>query len=152
MWPYYVAYQEFVGPYTSVSPTMETVYQWLQANDITSSTWIGLYYDNPQTTPSESLRSEVWSLITKEQLLVSSSVYSVKTIPARKSIVATFPYKNKFSYMIGPMKVYPALEKYLSAMGYVSWSQDLPTIELYDMDAKQIIYIVQPTVTGMVNN
>jgi hypothetical protein len=37
----------------------------------------------------------------------------VKTIAAGNSIVVEFPLKNALSYMIGPMKVYPVITKYM---------------------------------------
>jgi hypothetical protein len=42
------------------------------------------------------------------------------------------------SYMIGPMKVYPVITKYMLSKWY---SNRVPMIELYDMAAKKIYYI-----------
>lgn len=42
--------------------------------------------------------------------------------------------------MIGPMRVYPAITKYMSEKGY---SHEVMMAELYDTIAKKIYYIVE---------
>jgi hypothetical protein len=37
----------------------------------------------------------------------------IKTLSPGKKIVVEFPMKNTFSMMIGPMRVYPAITKYM---------------------------------------
>lgn len=58
------------------------------------------------------------------------------------SMVAEFPIKNSVSYMAGVIKVYPALKKYMIAKGY---SSEVPVMELYDMVAKKIYYVIEIT-------
>lgn len=145
MGPYVVAYQAVTGPYTEVGPAMNEVYEGLLENDIQSTVGVGLFYDDPRVVAPEDLRSEVGSLITEEDTKLESTAYEIKRIPARKSIVAKFPYKNALSYMLGPIKIYPALEKYMAEHGYVQGTgEELPAIELYDMEANEIVYILQP--------
>jgi hypothetical protein len=43
------------------------------------------------------------------------------------------------SYMVWPIKVYPVLNAYLKKKSYHT---DLPRIELYDLSAKKIYFIV----------
>jgi hypothetical protein len=42
--------------------------------------------------------------------------------------------------MIGPMKVYPVITKYMKDNEYTS---EVPMVELYDMLAKKIYYIAE---------
>jgi len=44
--------------------------------------------------------------------------------------------------MIGPMKVYPVIAKYMKDKGY---NNEVPMVELYDMMAKKIYYIANIT-------
>jgi hypothetical protein len=57
-------------------------------------------------------------------------------------MVVEFPLKNSLSYMIGPMKVYPVIAKYMKDKGY---NNEVPMVELYDMMAKKIYYIANIT-------
>lgn len=42
--------------------------------------------------------------------------------------------------MIGPMRVYPVITKYMEENGYTN---EIPMVELYDMVAKKIYYIAE---------
>ena len=63
--------------------------------------------------------------------------YKIKTLAQGEYIVARFPFKGKMSVMIGIMKVYPAIDKYVKENGY---SEKGPIAEIYDMPNKMIVY------------
>ncbi len=142
--PNTVAYAEFVGPYAKTGPVMNQVRDDLVAEDIKPTSGFGLYFDNPKTTPKEELRSEVGSIIAPEdiaKLTQSGEKYKVKTIEKKNSLVLEFPYKNMLSFMIGPMKAYSVMEKYMAEKG-IEWTEDMSTMEIYDIKNKMITYIV----------
>ncbi|MEI8091522.1 MAG: hypothetical protein WCG98_04790 [bacterium] len=55
-------------------------------------------------------------------------------------VVVEFPYKNSFSYMVGPIRVYPVVNAYLKEKGY---NTGVARTELYDVTAKKIYYIAE---------
>ena len=143
--PYTVAYKSHVGPYTKVGPVMDIVYQSLVAQEINPTLGYGEYFDNPKTTPKEEMRSEVGSIIPESEISKldqTGEKYKVKTIARANSLVVEFPYKNMLSFMVGPMKIYPVMEKYMIANG-MEWTEDMPAMEIYDMEDKLITYIVE---------
>jgi hypothetical protein len=65
---------------------------------------------------------------------------SFKTIEKQKYLVAEFPIKNMLSYMLGPIKIYPAFSRYLKDKNI-----GVPTkgLELYDMTNKTIVFMME---------
>jgi hypothetical protein len=65
-----------------------------------------------------------------------SMKYQVKILPESKYIVTEFPFKGGMSIMVGIMKVYPAIAKYIEKKdlkdGYI--------MEIYDCPNKIITY------------
>ncbi|MBU1046855.1 GyrI-like domain-containing protein [Patescibacteria group bacterium] len=144
MGPYTMAYAEHIGPYTKVGPVMDQIYNDLVEKDINSTMGYGRYFSNPKITPKEDLRSEVGSIIKEEDILKldrTGEKYKVRTLPKANYLVVEFPYKNMLSFMIGPMKIYPIMEKYMLEND-IEWSNDMPSMEIYDMENKTIIYLV----------
>jgi len=138
--PYVIAYERFTGPYAKTGPVFERVYKAVKAKGIDTTRGLGIYYDDPAKVPAKKLRSDCGVVIEEKDLprfRKVKSQFKVKWIPKKDSVVIEFPIKNKFSYMIGPMKAYPALTKYAKKKGY-KWGM---TYELYD-EAKQKIYFV----------
>jgi hypothetical protein len=62
--------------------------------------------------------------------------YQVKTVPEENCLVVEFPFKGSFSILVGMIKVYPVIEKYITENNY----QDGPIMEIYDVPNKKIIY------------
>lgn len=143
MGPYTFAYLSFTGSYYKVGPTMDSITQALQDDGIVAEKWLGIYYDDPAQVPEDQLRSEIWAIIESKdisKLKRNSEKYLVKTIPANKSVVATFPIKNNLSYMVWPMVVYPILTQYMTEKNYNLMTE---TMELYDMTGKITYYFVK---------
>lgn len=140
MWPYTIAYTQFTGAYAKVWPSMTMVYDVLSGAGVTSSTGIGIYYDDPALVSWTELRSDVGAVIDLRDItkLNKKSAIKLTTLSEKPSIVVEFPLKNNVSYMIGPMKVYPAIAKYMTEKGYTTWGA---MIEIYDIAAKKIYYI-----------
>lgn len=144
MGPYTIAYTEFVGDYSKVWPSMDKVYLALSGAGILSATGVGIYYDDPAAISGENLRSDVGAIVVGNEItkVPQSAELKIKNIGGKMSMVAEFPIKNSVSYMAGVIKVYPALKKYMIAKGY---SSEVPVMELYDMVAKKIYYVIEIT-------
>ena len=142
MGPYTMVYVEFIGNYSLVGPSMDKVYEILSWAGIGSFTGVGIYYDDPIAVAPENLKSDVGAVIDPQEVKNISQDQEIKTrnISAKQSIVIKFPLKNSVSYMAGVIKVYPALKKYMKAKGY---KMEVPVMELYDMTAKKIYYVVE---------
>lgn len=142
--PYTIAYTEFVGDYSKVWPSMDKVYLALSGVGILSATGVGIYYDDPAVISGENLRSDVWAIVVGDEItkVPQSAEIKIKNIGGKMSMVAEFPIKSAVSYMAGVIKVYPALKKYITEKGY---SSEVPVMELYDMVAKKIYYVIEIT-------
>lgn len=140
---YTIAYTWFVGDYGKVWPAMNAVYDILSGAGISSVTGVGIYYDDPAVVSGAKLRSDVGAMIDAKDIskLKKNTAVVTKTIAAGTKIVVEFPLKSNISYMIGPMRVYPVIAKYMEA----KWYKAVPMTELYDMTAKKIYYIAEIT-------
>lgn len=144
MGTYTIAYTSFTGEYSKVGPSMTMVYDILSGAGIVSATGVGIYYDDPAVVSWIDLRSDVGAVIDSKDAnkLANNTGVKVTTLPAWIKMVVEFPLKNSLSYMIGPMKVYPVIAKYMKDKGY---NNEVPMVELYDMMAKKIYYIANIT-------
>lgn len=142
--PYTIAYTEFVGDYSKVWPSMDKVYVALSWAGILSATGVGIYYDDPAVISGENLRSDVGAIVVGNEItkVPQSNEIKIKNIGGKMSMVAEFPIKSAASYIAGVMKVYPALKKYMTEKGY---SSEVPVMELYDMVAQKIYYVIEIT-------
>ena len=139
--PYTYVYERFVGPYEDSGAVFSKLYKSLLADGIKTGRAIGIYYDNPKKVPAKELRSDCGCIINEKDFPVLPRLlekYQAKTLPAGKRLAAEFPYRNRLSYMIGPVKVYPVLMKYVREKGLKISS----AIEIYDMPEGKIIYAV----------
>lgn len=141
--PYTFAYVEHVGPYHEVGKVMMELDNKMRKLGFNSTDGLGIYYDDPKKTPKNKLRSEVGSIITvddMDKIENNRDKLNFKTIEKQKYLVAKFPIKNILSYMLGPMKIYPAFEKHLKDKNI-----GVPTkgLELYDMTNKTIFFMME---------
>lgn len=51
-----VAYK-FIGPYENLSPCFDQLWEWVERHQVPASRTIGIYWDNPDFTPANQLRS-----------------------------------------------------------------------------------------------
>lgn len=139
---YKVIGREITGPYSEAGKAIEKVNRELKNKGVISSKSFGIYYDDPKTTPSEKCRSFLGVILEEKNLVKISKINTegLKTDSIRPSaaVVAEFPLKISLSYMIGPMKTYPKLSKYIEEHKY----HMTLSMEVYDMDAEKIIYIM----------
>lgn len=119
--PYTYAYEKFVGPYWDTEHVFQKVERSLKAEGIATDKAIGIYYDDPAKAAKEKLRSDCGLVLEEKDLSKVPDLkkkYMVATMPKKMSIVVEFTARNKLSYMLGPMKGYPALMKYAQGKGY----------------------------------
>ncbi|MBN1532618.1 MAG: hypothetical protein JXA20_08150 [Spirochaetes bacterium] len=139
--PYTFAYEEFVGDYKESGPVFDRVYRALATAGFNTTRGIGVYFDNPAEVPADKLRSHCGVLIDRgdaARINLLEKQFKIGRIGLQRSMVAEFPIKGTLSYMIGPMRAYPALADYAKGKGYgihVSY-------EVYDENSKTIYYIV----------
>lgn len=141
--PYNFAYVEHIGPYSGVGKPMEKLDEKMCAAGFNSRDGIGLYYDDPKTTSSEELKSEVGFIIINEDMGKidgAKEEFDFQILPAGDYAVAEFPIRNILSYMLGPMKVYPAIDAFVTEKNLTASG---PGIEIYDMAAKKIFFLMK---------
>ncbi len=112
MGPFHFAYREMVGTdFSKVREITTALDAELRSKGLTSLQQFDLF--NPEGG------GEIGFVVSENeaQQLLSSSI-RIKTIPAQQCMVTTFPWKNPISYMIGFMKVDPALEAHRKKNGY----------------------------------
>jgi hypothetical protein len=136
-------YEPFVGPYSKTREPMDRLYYGLlDGEKIETYKGLGIYFDNPANTPAEKCRSIVGEVIEPRDLgkidALKAKGFKVAELPAGERLTAEFPFANPMSIMLGIMKVYPAIGAALNSSGGTQGAM----IELYDVPAKKIRYIV----------
>lgn len=141
--PFTIAYTEHIGPYTGVGEPMMRLDEEMRAAGFNPTDGIGIYYDDPAKVPADELRSEVGAVIPDDEMdLIDENQgnFDFQTLERMNYLVAEFPIKNNLSYMLGPMKVYPAFAKYLEEKGIAVPDKG---IEYYDMVNKKILFMME---------
>lgn len=137
-----VVYETYIGDYSNVGDLQNEIDDSLRHDGINSTKGFGIYYDNPKEIEKNELRSEIGVIIEKkdyERVIELKNKYNIKDIPKFKSVVATFPYRNGYSIMIGTFKVYPKLNEYIEEKGY----KNSPIMEIYDSKNQRIVYLFE---------
>jgi len=133
-------YENVTGAYNQASKISNKVYYELLNNyKIETFKGFGIYYDNPKNVEQNKLRSEVGCIgenIDIKTLEKIKEHFQVKKLPIDNYLVAEFPFKGFPSIIIGMIKVYPIMEKYIVENGF----EDGPIMEIYDVKNKKIIY------------
>jgi hypothetical protein len=140
MGPLTIVYTHHIGDYSKIAPDMMGVYNRLESEfNIKPLRAIGIFYDNPQTVKTAQLRSDVGFLLDPSDSSSADKIMKKMKVMIKYKkpyVTATFPLKNDMSYVLGVIKVYPEMMKYMSSHG----DKMGPSIEIYDRAAKKIIY------------
>ena len=138
-----VVYENVTGDYSQSPKVSDRVYYALLNDEkIETTKGFGIYYDNPKKVAKEKLRSEIGCIVENADsatLTRLAEKYQVKTLAQRNFAVTEFPFKGKLSILFGIMKVYPALDNFNKAHGYI----ESPITEIYDVPNKKIIYRIE---------
>ena len=136
-----LVYVEQVGDYSkSAGPIDKMYYSLLNEEGIETFRGFGIYYDNPREVEKSRLRSEVGNILEDPDPAILKKLegkYNIKTLPEKEYIVTEFPYRGKLSVIIGIMKVYPAMNRFVRDNGF---DEDGWVMEIYDMPGKKIVY------------
>lgn len=134
---------EFKGPYAQTGKYIGEVTEKLKMYETAGELSFGIYYDDPKEVEPENCRSFVGIILqgkdAKKIPVLVSAGFKIDSIPRKKTLQSEFPIKNTFSYMIGPWKVYPKLNRYMNERKYTA---DL-TMEVYDVRSKKIRFMIQ---------
>ncbi len=137
---FWMVYGKHIGEYKGVGPVMDAIYYDLRNNySILTTKGVGLYYDNPQKVPKEKCRSIAGCILEEKDVRRIDELkkkYMVREYPTSNCVVGEFPFKSKMSIIIGIIKVYPELGKYVDEKEYAMG----PTLEIYDMPKKKTLY------------
>ena len=136
-----LVYVEQTGDYSkSAGPIDKMCYSLLNEEGIETFRGFGIFYDNPQKVEKSRLRSEVGNILEDPDPAILKKLegkYNIKTLPEKEYIVTEFPYRGKLSVMMGIMKVYPAMNRFVKENGF---DEDGWVMEIYDMPGKKIVY------------
>lgn len=142
---YKVVGKEIIGPYSKAGQYIKEVESKLKGLGIGTTKGFGIYYDDPKITSPQQCRAFVGTIIEEKDFNKIKNMQltdlKIDSIPIAESIVAEFPLKNTLSYMIGPMKVYPAFSKYIKEKKY----KTTLSFEIYDVHEKVIVFVMQYT-------
>ena len=141
MGPFTFVYKEHKGPYGETGKVFTEIEKSLKADGIETTRGFGIYYDDPKQVKKEELRSIVGSVLEEKHLARANEIgkkFGIKRFEKSRCVTAEFPVRGMLAYWLGPMKVYPRFDEYMNAKGY-KWG---PALELYDMQAKKIIFAV----------
>ena len=139
---YWLVYEKIKGDYRQAGDSCGKVYTWLYANNIVTTKGFGIYYDNPQKTQKNELRSIAGCILEDKDIDKIEQIkqkFFVKEFFPVTSIKTTFPYKNKFSIFLGIFKAYPEIEKYTSKNNLLK--NYTCSIEIYDEPNMTITYL-----------
>lgn len=117
--PFPVIFKPLRGEYRQVGEVATALSPRLDRLGIKEQTFIGIYYDNPRSVPTEQLRSEAGFIVpgVTELPAALKGEYHFKVVQANEYASAYFPYRNMLSVFMGIFKVYPKLSEHMRAQG-----------------------------------
>lgn len=141
--PYVLVYGEHIGDYKKISKVQDAVYYSL-LRDYNIETYKGfsIYYDDPKIVEKANLRSIAGCILEPNDYqqinTLKDNEFKIMELERRSSIVVEMPFKNSFSVLLGIIKVYPTIDKYVAK--HRLKKNDI--MEIYDVPGKKIIYIM----------
>ncbi|HNZ29195.1 MAG TPA: GyrI-like domain-containing protein [Candidatus Goldiibacteriota bacterium] len=141
--PFTIVYTEQTGDYSKANKAGMDIYQTLIAEfGVNPTKGFGIYYDNPQTVAKDKLRSEIGCILEGNDILKAPAItskFKVRILEPKTSLVATHPFTNPLSIMLGIAKVYPKF----GALPKEKTSAYTYSMEIYDMPAKKTVYLMR---------
>lgn len=131
--PSEIIYSTHVGPYQEIGESWARFDEEWQEAGLNSCDSLAIYLDPPDTPPEE-LRSILACQIdalTEDDKAALKEEFPSFVMPQSDALLSAFPFRNFASYMLAPRKVYPEMQKRMTAKNIVP-----PVgVELYgDMD------------------
>ncbi len=135
-----LVYEKFMGSYDKTAAVAQKLEYLLEKENVKTFKGFGIYYDNPRFVKKDSLHSDVGCIMENadtSRIYWLKGKFNIKTCPVKNYITAEFPFKGKISIMVGVLKVYPALMKFVKDNNY---DEKGPIMEIYDMPNHKILY------------
>jgi hypothetical protein len=111
--PHEIIFVTHKGPYQGLKQSWEEFQVKWENAGMKECSSLAIYLDPPET-PEENLRSilgcKIGGLSTEEKSKLKEHFESFE-IPESEAYLSEFPFKNFFSFMLGPIKVYPKMEE-----------------------------------------
>ncbi len=123
--PFQLLYIDYMGPYHKISKEIEKVEKFLITEGTPCMRSFGEYMDDPEQIEEARLRSKAGCIVEKVPANMPEG-FKIMELPIRKYVIAVFTG----SPGIGPMKVYPKVNDYMTQKGY---KQSAPVIEVYEI-------------------
>ena len=107
-----------VGPYEKIGDAFNQIHKIADEQSVPVK-MIGVYFDNPNEVPAESLRSMAGIIVSEADSIKLSSLSNLTflSIPAGEAAVSNFETGGMVSMIIGAMKSYPKLTEYVESIG-----------------------------------
>jgi AraC family transcriptional regulator len=121
--PYTLIYKDHIGAYHKINAVISEVEKWLQDQGQKCDPSFGEYLDNPKITEEARLRSHGGCVVQKIPRGLPAG-FQAREVSRRQFVMATFTG----SPAIGPMRVYPKIEKLVLERNL---RVDGPMLELY---------------------
>lgn len=139
---YWLVFLKMKGDYAQSPIKMDSVYYWLEAQNIKSEYGFGRYYDNPELVEPEYLRSDIGCIISKPDSATKAVIlnqFNLEYYPKVEHVVCEFPFKGALSVLFGVYRVYPRLNDYIRSNNL--YKKDEPMMEVYDVKNAKIHYL-----------
>ena len=136
-----VVYEEGQGDYRKSGELMDSVYEKLiETESIETYRGFGVFYDNPKNVPVDKLRYEAGCILdgpSEATIKRLKTNFKVKNLKEGQCITTEFPFKGKLSIVLGTLRVYPALSRYIREHNLPEAG---PIMEIYDVPGEKIVY------------
>lgn len=129
--PHRLVAREHLGPYHGISDVISAVEAWAKEHGEPCAQAFGEYFDDPNTTDSDRLRSRGGCILSNDAIarLAESGGLpegtTVSELPSREALIAVF----EGAPSIGPLKVYP---KVFDEMKRLELRLNGPIFEIYE--------------------
>lgn len=132
--PFVFVGKEYVGDYKKSGTHQDSIYKDLISKGFSISDGFGIYRDNPEKVPVDECRSMLGCILLEKDTLrlgeLERSNYLIQRMNKTNCMVVEFPYRNSLSILASVLKVYPALNEYISEKSYIQ----VPSLEIYTKD------------------
>lgn len=105
------------GSYQGLSKSWKEFQLAWEAKGLKECDSLSIYLDPPET-PDDKLRSILGCKVSELPIEEKSKLqehFQSFMIPGSEAFLSEFPFKNYFSFMLGPIKVYPKMEEAIKA-------------------------------------
>ena len=123
--PYHLVYKQERGPYQKIAATIVDAEKAFEALGQKCDLTFGRFFDDPNTTDADRLRSEGGCLFASEPDVIPDG-YEYSVLEETEYLIAHF----QGAPSIGPLKVYPEARKRLGERGL---TEELTPLEIYKL-------------------